>query len=88
MKDGSLISLMDAGACGGSEGFCPGRFKADIVTKGLSYETLRPGMEIVINGSRLGIVSVGKPCHPDCPLCQRGVFCALKSNCAYGREKE
>ena len=88
MKDRTLVSLMAEGANRNPAGLCTGRFRPDIVTKTLSYATLTPGMEILVDGKTLVIVSVGKPCHPECPLHQSGVFCQLKSNCAFGREKE
>ena len=68
----------------GIDGFCTKKFKADIVTNGVDYNELKAGDVLELEGKRIQITKVGKPCFPDCPVEKKP--CILNHNVAFGEE--
>lgn len=69
----------------GPEGLCKGRFHADYLTDAIDYSALRAGDVVTVDGTRILITRVGKPCHPGCALAESGRECRLRSRCAFGQ---
>lgn len=78
-----MLSLMAADAVRDPEGLCSARFRADILTTDVDYESLRAGDVVHVDGRALTITRVGKSCHPECALVRQGKLCGLKNNCAF-----
>lgn len=84
-KDGS-VSLLSGEAeeqIRGLGGLCTGKFAANIVTSGMDYAGLAPGMRLMIGSCELEITRIGKPCYEDCTIVQAGETCPLPGSCAF-----
>ena len=68
----------------GIDGFCTKKFKADIVTNGVDYNALKAGDVLELEGKKIQITKVGKPCFSDCPVENKP--CILNHNVAFGEE--
>lgn len=66
------------------DGLCTKRFHADIITRGIDYSKLSAGDELYLDGKRIVITRVGKPCFPECALEDKP--CALNRNVAFAEE--
>lgn len=81
-------------------GFCTNKFKADILTYGIDYSTLKVGDEIDLSaiqceysedgekyrGKSIRLTKVGKPCFDDCPVPKEKKPCILNHNVAFAEE--
>lgn len=81
-------------------GFCTEKFHANITTKGIDYKSLKEGdiLELSgdafefddesshLNGQKIVITKVGKPCFPDCPVPPENKPCILNRNVAFAEE--
>jgi len=86
-RDGS-VSLLSAEAeeeTTALGGLCTARFRANIVTRGLDYAALKPGMRLTVGSSELEIIRVGKPCYEACALSRSAERCDLLRSCAFAR---
>ena len=81
----SLLMGERAEAIRQANGLCTARFSADIVTQGLSYAALTPGMRLTLGGCTLVIVQQGKRCFDECALHAAGASCGLPTGCAFAR---
>lgn len=63
-------------------GFCVKKFKADYYTEGLDYSQLKPGQILELEGRKVLVTKVGKPCFDDCPMEVKP--CILNRNVAFG----
>ncbi len=66
------------------DGFCTKKFKADHLTKGLVYKSLKEGDILEANGRKIRITKVGKRCFSDCPVPKEQKPCILNRNVAFG----
>lgn len=66
-----------------SDGLCAGKFRANIVTRGLDIALLRAGDTVSAGSAMLEITQVGKRCYPECALVRRGDGCGLRDACAF-----
>lgn len=64
------------------DGLCTKKFKADFYTKGVDYSTLKIDDIIEIEGKKIKISRVGKPCFDECTLPNKP--CILNKNVAFG----
>ena len=64
------------------DGLCFKKFHADIITNDIDYSKLKAGDVIDINGKKIRLVKVGKPCFPDCNFEEKP--CLLSKNVAFG----
>lgn len=86
-RDGS-VSLLSAEAeeeKAALGGLCTARFMANIVTRGLDYAALKPGVRLALGTSELEIIRVGKPCYEACALLCSAERCELLRSCAFAR---
>ena len=93
MKDGkragvSLMAAEIAEEIKSIDGFCTKKFKADYMTEGLDYGTLRPGDILELDGKKICITRVGKACFKDCPVPEDRKPCVLNRNVAFGEYAE
>ena len=68
----------------GIDGFCTRKFKADILTQGIDYKSLKEGDVLEIGEKKIRITKVGKPCFTDCPVPKEKKPCVLNKNVAFG----
>ena len=66
------------------DGFCTKKFKADIITEGVDYSTLQAGDILEIEGRKIQITKVVKPCFADCPVENKP--CILNHNVAFAED--
>lgn len=67
------------------DGLCTRKFQPNLVTQGVDYAALHPGVTLRIGQARIEITAQGKRCFDECPFRQRGERCPLPNNCAFGR---
>ena len=70
------------------DGFCTRKFRADHITEGLDYSAIKPGDVLEIDGRRIVIGKVGKPCYKDCPVPADKKPCVIQKNVAFGEYEE
>lgn len=70
------------------KGLCVGRFRPHILTEGLDYSTVIPGIVLKIGNAKLEITGVSKKCFPECDFVKKGTTCNIKYNCAVARVSE
>ena len=66
------------------DGLCTKRFHADLTTVGVNYDAMCVGDIVTVNGRKIRITKVGKPCFAECELEDKP--CVLAGNVAFGEE--
>ncbi len=90
-KDRSGVSLMASEIAEDIkkiDGLCTKKFKADILTDDIDYTDLKTGDILDIDGKKIKLTKVGKPCFPECPLPKDQKPCILNRNVAFGEYVE
>ena len=64
-------------------GLCFKRYKANIVTRGISLENLRPETRISMGTALFEVSECMKECFPECGLFKAGAECRLSSGGIY-----
>ena len=64
-------------------GFCFERFKENILTEGISLETLETGQRLSVGDAIIRISMQNKRCHSECVLFSKGMECRLSKGAAF-----
>lgn len=68
-----------------TDGLCVARFSANILTSGLDYARLAPGMRFTAGEVVFEVARAGKRCFDECRHFAAQRPCALASGCAFAR---
>jgi len=69
----------------GLEGFCTGKFTANIKTSGIKLHILSVGTRLKVGEAEIEISQTGKECFKECVIFNLNGTCSLARECAFAK---